>query len=150
MLTYLFVLCILHIYSIDGIQGGDGLEIILSNSSDKPLYEQIAVQIKNLIISGELNPGDTLPSMRYLAKELRISVITTKRAYAELERDGFITTVPGKGSYVSAKNTEIIREEQLRVAEQHLIEAVNVAKQAGISLEELIVVLEMFYKEGDG
>jgi GntR family transcriptional regulator len=125
------------------------LEIVLSNSSGLPLYEQIASQIKNMIISGELKSGEALPSMRYLAKELRISVITTKRAYEELEREGFITTVQGKGSFVSEKNMEIIREEQLRVAEEHLEVAVRAGKQAGISLEELITVLEMFYREGE-
>ncbi|HHT35930.1 MAG: GntR family transcriptional regulator [Candidatus Wallacebacter cryptica] len=125
------------------------MEIVLSNSSGLPLYEQIASQIKNMIISGELKSGEALPSMRYLAKELRISVITTKRAYEELEREGFITTVQGKGSFVSEKNMEIIREEQLRVAEEHLEVAVRAGKQAGISLEELITVLEMFYREGE-
>lgn len=125
------------------------MEIVLSNSSGLPLYEQIASQIKNMIISGELKSGEALPSMRYLAKELRISVITTKRAYEELEREGFVTTVQGKGSFVSEKNMEIIREEQLRVAEEHLEVAVRAGKQAGISLEELITVLEMFYREGE-
>lgn len=125
------------------------MDIVLSNSSGLPLYEQIASQIKNMIISGELKSGEALPSMRYLAKELRISVITTKRAYEELEREGFITTVQGKGSFVSEKNMEIIREEQLRVAEEHLEVAVRAGKQAGISLEELITVLEMFYREGE-
>lgn len=123
------------------------MDIIISNSSDKPIYEQIAIQIKNLIITGELNSGDALPSMRYLAKELRISVITTKRAYEELERDGFIETVPGKGSFIAAKNTEVIREEHLRVAEQHLQQAVNVADIAGITLEELLDVLSIIYRE---
>lgn len=127
--------------------GGRIVDIIISNSSDKPIYEQIAIQIKNLIITGELNSGDALPSMRYLAKELRISVITTKRAYEELERDGFIETVPGKGSFIAAKNTEVIREEHLRVAEQHLQQAVNVADIAGITLEELLDVLSIIYRE---
>lgn len=124
------------------------MDIIISNSSDKPIYEQISSQIKNLIITGELNPGDALPSMRLLAKELRISVITTKRAYEELERDGFIETVQGKGSYVAAKNTDFIREEHLRIAEEYLQKAVDAAKTAGIDLAELQEVLIMLYQEG--
>jgi GntR family transcriptional regulator len=123
------------------------VEIIISNSSDKPIYEQITSQIKNMIITGELQPGDALPSMRYLAKELRISVITTKRAYEDLERDGFITSVPGKGSFVAAKNTDFIREEHLRVAEENLQRAVDSAKIAGITLSELQEILTMLYKE---
>lgn len=123
------------------------MDIIISNSSEKPIYEQIALQIKNMIITGELGPDDALPSMRYLAKELRISVITTKRAYEELERDGFIETVPGKGSYVASKNTDFIREEHLRIAEEHLQKAVDAAKMAGISLEELEDVLSVLYQE---
>lgn len=125
------------------------MDIIISNASGKPLYEQIASQMKNMIITGELQAGDNLPSMRYLAKELRISVITTKRAYEELERDGFIETVPGKGSYVADKNTEFIREEQLRIAEEHLQYAVNAAILAGISFKELQAVLKMLYREED-
>ncbi len=85
------------------------MDIIISNSSGKPIYEQITGQMKNMIISGELKPGQSLPSMRLLAKELRISVITTKRAYEDLERDGFITTLVGKGSYVSETNTELVK-----------------------------------------
>lgn len=123
------------------------MEIIISNSSDKPIYEQITSQIKNMIITEELKPGEALPSMRFLAKELRISVITTKRAYEELERDGFIETVPGKGSYVAAKNTDFIREEQLRVAEMALQRAAEAAKMAGITLQELIEILTMLYLE---
>jgi len=123
------------------------LEIIISNSSDKPIYEQITSQIKNMIITEELKHGEALPSMRFLAKELRISVITTKRAYEELERDGFIETVPGKGSYVAAKNTDFIREEQLRVVEMELQRASEAAKMAGITLQELIEILTMLYLE---
>lgn len=123
------------------------MQIIISNSSDKPIYEQITSQIKNLIIAGELQPGDALPSMRYLAKELRISVITTKRAYEELERDGFIESVPGKGCFVAMKNMEFIREEHLRLAEEYLQKAVDSAKTAGIALPELQEILAMLYKE---
>jgi len=124
------------------------LDIIISNSSNKPLYEQVAQQIKKQIVTGDLKPGELLPSIRLLAKELRISVITTKRAYEELERDGFIITVPGKGTFVSDKNVDLIREEQLKEVETHLETAVASAKLAGITLEELIKVLKMFYGEG--
>lgn len=125
------------------------MDIIISNSGGKPLYEQIIGQIKKMIISGELKPGEMLPSMRYLAKELRISVITTKRAYEELEREGFITTVQGKGSFVSEHNMELIREQQLRLVEQYLEQAVAAAKQAGISQEEMVTIVEVYYQEGD-
>ncbi len=123
------------------------MDILISNSSDKPLYEQIASQIKNMIITAELKPGDDLPSIRFLAKELRISVITTKRAYDELEKEKFIETVPGKGSFVAAKNTELIREEQRRQTEEHLSKAVESARLAGIPLGELISVLKLLYLE---
>lgn len=134
-------------YEHIAIEGSEKLDIIISNSSDKPIYEQITMQIKNLIISGELKPGEPLPSMRYLAKELRISVITTKRAYEDLERDGFITTVIGKGSFVAEANIEFIREEQLRVIEEYIQKAVEVAKMNNIKLEELTDILELVYKE---
>ena len=123
------------------------MEIFISNTSDKPLYEQITAQIKNLILSGALKEGDTLPSMRILAKELRISVITTKRAYEELEREGFIVTQSGKGSYVAARNVELIREENYRRIEQQLLTAVNLARLSEISLDEMIEILTLLYKE---
>lgn len=123
------------------------MDIIISNSNDKPIYEQINSQIKNMIIKGELKEGDSLPSMRLLAKELRISVITTKRAYEELERDGFIESVTGKGSFVAGKNTDFIKEEQLRIAEEYLQKAVDTAKACGIPLDELIEIITMLYKE---
>ncbi len=122
------------------------MKIIISNSDSRPIYEQITTQIKNLIISGDLKSGDALPSMRFLAKELRISVITTKRAYEDLEREGFIETVAGKGSFVAGMNTEFIREEHLRIAEGHLQQAIDAAKTAGISKGELIGTLEMLYE----
>ena len=93
------------------------MDIIISNSSGKPIYEQITSQIKQKIMQGDLKEGDALPSMRLLAKDLHISVITTKRAYEDLERDGFITTVVGKGSFVASTDSEFLREEQLRTAE---------------------------------
>lgn len=123
------------------------MDIIISNASDKPIYEQITAQIKSLIISGQLPEGAPLPSMRLLAKELRISVITTKRAYEELERDGFIETVAGKGSFVAGKNVEFIREEQLRQAEEHLQTAVDIARASGIAYEELVDILHVLYGE---
>nr|WP_330392701.1 GntR family transcriptional regulator [Anaerocolumna jejuensis] len=128
-------------------QGEQQVDIIISNSSGKPIYEQITMQIKNMIMSGELRPGDSLPSMRLLAKELRISVITTKRAYEDLERDGFITTLVGKGSFVSETNTEIMKEEQYRTIEEFLQKAAEIAKKSGIKLEELHQILDMIFKE---
>ena len=123
------------------------MNILISNSSDKPIYEQITIQLKQMIISGELRSGDQLPSMRMLAKELRISVITTKRAYEDLERDGFIYTVVGKGSFVADKNMEFVREEQLKLVEEHLNKAVDGAKTGGISLDELLEIIRMIYEE---
>lgn len=122
------------------------MNIIISNNSGKPIYEQIAMQIKNMIIRGDLSPGDVLPSMRFLAKELRISVITTKRAYSDLERDGFIETVTGKGSFVANKNMAFIREEQLRLAEEYIQKAVDIAKSSDITCDELTEIIEVLYK----
>lgn len=124
------------------------MDIIISNSSSSPIYEQITRQIKDHILQGELKAGDALPSMRVLAKELRISLITTKRAYEELERDGFIETVPGKGCFVSEKNTEFLREEQLRQVEGFLQQAAEAARRCGLSLDELREMLEILYNEG--
>ncbi len=122
------------------------MDIILSNSSGKPIYEQIADQVREQILSGALSAGDALPSMRVLAKELRISVITTKRAYEELEREGFLTTVPGKGCFVAPRNLELVREDALRRAEEHLGAAVEVARTGGITLEELMQTLTILYE----
>lgn len=122
------------------------MNIIISNSSNQPIYEQIVSQIKALIISGELNEGDALPSMRLLAKELRISVITTKRAYEELEKEGFIVSITGKGSFVASKNLELIKEQQLKEIENHMQEIIDLANLYGISLEELIEMLTLMYK----
>ena len=124
------------------------MDIIISNSSSSPIYEQITRQIKDHILQGELKAGDALPSMRMLAKELRISLITTKRAYEELERDGFIETVPGKGCFVSEKNTEFLREEQLRQVEGFLQQAADAARRCGLRLDELREMLEILYQEG--
>ncbi len=123
------------------------MEIILSHSSDKPIYEQITSQIKRMIASGELPPGELLPSMRVLARDLRISVITTKRAYQDLERDGFIETVAGKGSFVAGKNAELIREEHLRLVEESLSRAVETARMGGITRREVEELLNILYEE---
>lgn len=123
------------------------MDIILSNVSDKPLYEQISMQIKNLIMTGSLKEGDALPSMRQLAKELHISVITTKRAYEELEREGFLETSTGRGSFVAGGNQEMLREQQLRQVEESLQKAVDLAKTAGISAAEVMDILHLLYEE---
>lgn len=124
------------------------MDIILSNSSGKPIYEQIADQVKEQILAGALSAGDALPSMRVLAKELRISVITTKRAYEELERDGFLDNVPGKGCFVAPQNRELLREAQLRRVEDILAQAVDEARKGGFSLSELQELLTLLY-QGD-
>ena len=121
------------------------MNIIISNTGGQPIYEQIASQIEALIISGALKEGDMLPSMRLLAKELRISVITTKRAYEELERDGFIISQTGKGSFVAGTNVELVREAQLQKIEQQLMQAVETAHISNISLTELQEMLTLLY-----
>ena len=124
------------------------MNLIISNSSGKPIYEQITAQIKNSILSGELQEGEALPSMRALAKDLRISVITTKRAYEDLERDGFVVTVAGKGCFVAPRNLELMREEQGKRVEQTLEQAVEQAQAASITLEEMQQMLSLLYEEG--
>lgn len=124
------------------------MDIIISNASTKPIYEQITSQMKDMILTGQLKEGEKLPSIRSLAADLRISAITTKRAYAELETQGFIETVTGKGSFVAGGNFELLREERLRRVEELLQEAVDEAKGAGISSEELIDILHLLL-EGD-
>ena len=124
------------------------MDITISNSSGAPIYEQICSQIKGKIISGELKEGDALPSIRLLAKELRISVITTKRAYEELERDGFLVTYAGKGSFVAGKNLDLIREEHLRQIEELFCRAKELADQSGLANEELYEMLRLTC-EGD-
>jgi len=123
------------------------MKIIISNSSQEPIYEQITRQIKNSIIRGELASGEMLPSIRNLAKQLQISVITTKRAYEELEREGFIETVAGKGSFVAGQNKELLREKRLKVMEEKLAEAVAESKILNISLKELQEMLQLLYEE---
>ena len=122
------------------------MDIVISNASDLPIYEQISSQIKALIMNGTLKEGELLPSIRVIAKELKVSVITTKRAYADLERDGFIEVVQGRGSFVSSRNLDFIREEQLRNAEMHLQKAVEIAQMGNISLEELMEMLTLIYE----
>ena len=121
--------------------------ILIDNKNGTPIYDQIYTQIKNQILSGELEPDSALPSIRALAKDLRISFITTKRAYEELERDGFITTVPGKGCFVAAQDPAMAREDALRRMEEKLTEAVHIGKVAGIPLDEMAQALEILYKE---
>ena len=123
------------------------MEILISNSSEKPIYEQICIQIKKLIMNGTLTAGEMLPSMRALAKDLHISVITVQRAYEDLTRDGFIETVSGKGSFVASPNREFIREEQLRIAEELLQKTAEVGKAHGISYEQMSGLLKLFYEE---
>ena len=123
------------------------MNIIISNSGDRPIYEQITAQIKAMIMNGQLKEGDALPSMRTLAKELRISVITTKRAYEDLERDGFITTVVGKGSFVKAADTSLVREERLKQIEELLGRAVVLAGESGIRKEEVLEILEISFQD---
>ena len=123
------------------------MNIIISNSSGKPIYEQIVAQIKQLIMTDVLKEGDALPSMRTLAKELRISVITTKRAYEELEKEGFIETLTGKGSFVAGKDKELIREERYRQIEALLEKACETARMNGMTLEELLDIMTLLYKE---
>lgn len=122
------------------------MNILISNSNGQPIYEQIVTQIKGLIISGELNEGDALPSMRVLAKELRISVITTKRAYEELEREGFITSMTGKGSFVAMKNINLIKEENLKKIEAGMTQIIEIANQSGMQLDELIEMFTIIYE----
>ncbi len=123
------------------------MNIIISNSSGAPIYEQIREQIKNKIVSNELKTGELLPSIRVLAKDLRISVITTKNAYEELEKEGYVQTIPGKGTYVANKNIELIREEQLQKIESLMDTAVSIAKISQISKEDLRNMLEILYGE---
>ena len=128
---------------------GSILDIIISNASDKPIYEQIVSQMKALILSGGLDEGQQLPSIRTLASDLRISVITTKRAYAELEAQGFIETVQGKGSFVAGGNKELLREERLRAIEGLLVQAADEARAANVTVQELHDMLALIAESDD-
>jgi len=123
------------------------LNIIISNNRDKPIYEQIVSQIKNMIMSEELLAGDSLPSMRSLAKSIHVSVITVQRAYEELQRDGFIETEIGRGTYVLARNKEFYKEQQQKRIEEYLQLAIEAAKENAMPLEKLIDILKILYLE---
>lgn len=125
------------------------MEIIISNNANKPIYEQITTQIKAMIMSGELQAGDAIPSMRSLAKSIHVSVITVQKAYEDLQRDGFIETTVGRGSFVSARNEEFYQEEQQRIAEEHLQAAANIGRVSNIPLSKLTELLTMFYMEDE-
>ena len=122
------------------------MELYISNAGQEPIYAQITRQIKDKILSGELKEGDALPSIPLLAKELRISVITTKRAYEDLEAAGFIVTMPGKGSIVAPQNPALHREESLKQVESHLQEAVDAARRGGITLGEVSETLQLLWE----
>lgn len=131
---------------INALQGASALEIIVSNADSRPIYEQITSQMKAAILSGELAYGERLPSIRALANDLRISVITTKRAYADLEQLGFIETIQGKGSFVAGGNAELLREERLRHIEHLLEQALAEACEAGLSLGDVQSMLDIIYE----
>ena len=123
------------------------MEIIIRNTGGQPIYEQIYSQLKAQIIAGVLTPGEALPSIRALAKDLKISVITTKRAYDELEAEGFLYTVAGKGCFVAEKNLDLIREQRLKELEDHLSAAAELAKICGIPPRELGEMLTVLLEE---
>lgn len=125
------------------------MNIIISNTADIPIYEQIKEQIKTAIFNGEIKDGDLLPSIRQLAKDLQISVITTMRAYNDLEEEGFIVSVQGKGSYVKPQNPELMKEKKLLEIEENLLAAINAAKLAKLSQDELINMLKFLMEEED-
>jgi GntR family transcriptional regulator len=129
--------------------GSTNMKIIIANSSPDPIYEQITKQIKTQIISGELGEGEALPSIRKLAKELHISVITTKRAYENLESEGYIDTVAGKGCFVAGQNKEFLREKRMSIVEDKLSEAIDEARMLGLDIGELKEMLELLYGEED-
>lgn len=123
------------------------LELFINNHTSKPIYEQIADQIKALIMSGELQSGEAIPSIRSMAKSLHISVLTVQKAYDKLQADGFIETTAGKGCFVSAQNQDFYLEEQQKKMEEHLMEAIGVARSCGIKLDKLIGLLSLLYEE---
>lgn len=123
------------------------MNIIISNSSQDPIYQQIMTQLKEQILKEQLAEGEALPSIRSLAKELQISVITTKRAYDELEREGYIETVAGKGSFVAAQNKELLREKRVRIVEEKMTEAIAASRAVRLTLPELEEMLKLLYQE---
>ena len=132
---------------IHRINRGDGVNILIDNKSGTPIYDQIYSQIKSQIISGALKQDELLPSIRGLAKNLRISFITTKRAYEELEREGFIYTLPAKGCYVAPKNIELLREENLKKIEEYIDEIVKLAVSCNLSKQEIIEMVNFSLEE---
>ena len=138
-LTFVSILYIMYIYRVNR---GDTMTVLIDNRSGTPIYDQIYTQIRDQIISGALAQDEMLPSIRSLAKDLRISFITTKRAYEELEREGFIYTVPAKGCYVAQKNTELLREENLKKIEAHMEQIVRLAATCGLSKDDLLEMMK--------
>jgi GntR family transcriptional regulator len=136
------------VHLLSGFWGGL-VDIVISSSNGLPIYEQIALKIKAQIMAGDLVAGSELPSMRGLAKSLRVSVITVQRAYEEMQRDGFIDTVVGRGSFVALQSQEFYRDEQQRIAEQHLGKAAQIGRNNDIPLSTLADALEMFYEGVD-
>lgn len=122
------------------------MNIFISNTSGKSLYEQIYDQIKTLILEGTLKAGEPLPTIRGLAKDLRISVITTSRAYSDLERDGYIYSIVGKGSFVAERNHEFVRERNYTEMEDHIASAVEIANRCGIDEEEFVNIVKMLFR----
>ena len=143
-LTCMQQLYIINIYSINR---GDGVNILIDNKSETPIYDQIYSQIKSQIISGALKQDELLPSIRGLAKDLRISFITTKRAYEELEKEGFIYTLPARGCYVAPKNVELLREENLKKIEEHIDEIVRLAASCNLSKQEIMEMVNFGLEE---
>ena len=123
------------------------MKIIISNASPDPIYEQIVRQIRAQILGGDLSEGELLPSIRKLARDLQISVITTKRSYEELEREGFINTVGGKGTFVAAQNPEFLREKRMKAVEEKLAEAVDQARLLNVEPEQLAEMLRLLFAE---
>lgn len=124
------------------------MDIVISSNTSKPIYEQITSQVKAMIMRGELKTGEPIPSMRALAKSLHISVITVQKAYEDLQRDGFIETTVGRGSFVAAQNRDFYQEEQQRQAEEYLEKAAGIGRAAGIPADKLVELLRLFYEEG--
>ena len=125
------------------------MELIIRNTDSQPIYEQIAAQLRRQILSGALAPGEALPSIRALAKDLRVSVITTKRAYEELEKGGYVYTVPAKGSYVAQQNTQLVREAYLTQIEEHIHEILSLAAACGLGEEEVLDLFRLLWRDQD-
>ena len=121
------------------------MQFVVSGQSTLPIYEQIIGQVKTSIVSGELKTGDMLPSIRALAKDLQISVITTKRAYEELEKEGLIYSVSGKGFYVCEQNTDLLREKKLAMAERHMLDSIKECREAGMERDDILEMVEVLF-----